>query len=58
MLIKVIENNPGKTTMQFTVVDYSENVKIKLNSKKYRVATSPELMDFITKNELNYFINV
>ena len=58
MLLKVIKENPGKTTLQFTIVDKSSDVKIKLNSKKYRVATTTELMNFIESNELNYFINI
>ena len=58
MLRKVIEENPGKTNLQFTIVDRSNDVKIKLNSKKYRVATTTALMDFIQQNELNYFISI
>ena len=58
MLLKVIKENPGKTTLQFTIVDRANDVKIKLNSKKYRVATTTELMNFIESNELNYFINI
>jgi DNA polymerase-3 subunit alpha len=58
MLRKVIEENPGKTNLQFTIVDRGSDVKIKLNSKKYRVATTPALMEFIQQNELNYFINI
>ncbi|MBO7190170.1 MAG: DNA polymerase III subunit alpha [Alistipes sp.] len=58
MLLKVIKENPGKTTLQFTIVDKSSDVKVKLNSKKYRVATTTELMNFIESNGLNYFINI
>ena len=58
MLLKIIKENPGKTTLQFTIVDRSNDVKIKLNSKKYRVATTTELMNFIESNELNYFISI
>ena len=58
MLHQVIEENPGKTNLQFTIVDKSNDVKIKLSSKKYRIATTPALMEFIQRNELNYFINI
>jgi DNA polymerase-3 subunit alpha len=58
MLLKVIKENPGKTNLQFTIVDKSNDVKIKLSSKKYRIATTPALMEFIQRNELNYFINI
>ena len=58
MLHQVIKENPGKTNLQFTIVDKSNDVKIKLSSKKYRIATTPALMEFIQRNELNYFINI
>ena len=58
MLRERIEANPGKTVLEFTIYDHQENVKIKLNSKKYRVSTSAEFMNFLIKNEFNYFINI
>ena len=58
MLLKAIKENPGKTNLQFTIVDKSNDVKIKLTSKKYRVATTPALMEFIEQNELYYSITM
>ncbi|MBO5673109.1 MAG: DNA polymerase III subunit alpha [Alistipes sp.] len=58
MLVQHIEANPGKTVLEFTIYDHQNDVKIKLNSKKYRVATSSDFMNFLIKNEFNYFINI
>ena len=58
MLLKQIEANPGKTTLEFAIFDHADDVKIKLNSTKFRVSTSVDFMNFITDNEFNYFINI
>ena len=58
MLLEQVKANPGKTTLQLTVIDHQSDVKIKLNSKKYRVSTSAEFMNFLISNEFNYFINI
>ena len=58
MLLEHIVANPGKTVLEFTIYDHQENVKIKLNSKKYRVSTSTEFMNFLINNDFNYFINI
>ncbi len=58
MLLQQIEANPGNTTLEFAIYDHIDDVKIKLNSNKYRVATSVDFMNFITNNEFNYFINI
>ena len=58
MLLEQVKANPGKTTLQLTVIDHQNDVKIKLNSKKYRVSTSAEFMNFLISNEFNYFINI
>jgi DNA polymerase-3 subunit alpha len=58
MLHEQIEANPGKTVLEFNIYDHQEGVKIKLNSKKYRVSTSAEFMNFLINNEFNYFLNI
>ena len=58
MLMEAVKANPGKTTLQLMIVDRQNDVKIKLTSKKYRVATSAEFMNFLVRNEFNYFINI
>ena len=58
MLLEQVQANPGKTVLEFTIYDHTNNVKIKLNSKKYRVTTSAEFMNFLINNEFNYFINI
>ncbi len=56
MLLEVIERNPGKATLQVTVTDVQDNVKVRLMSKGYRVAPTTELMEFLRSNEINYSI--
>ena len=58
MLIEKVEANSGNTTLQFTIVDHQDDVKIKLGSKRYRVAPTADFMNFLETNELNYFINI
>jgi hypothetical protein len=40
------------------IVDKTNNVKIKLSSKKYRVAPTTDFMEFLENNEFNYFLNI
>jgi DNA polymerase-3 subunit alpha len=58
MLLEKATENKGKATLTFTIVDRSNNVKIKLSSKKYRVAPTTEFMEFLENNEFNYFLNI
>ena len=58
MIIEKAENNKGKATLSFTIVDRSSNVKIKLSSKKYRVEPTTEFMEFLDNNGINYFLNI
>ncbi len=57
MLIEKATQNKGKATLAFSIVDRSSGVKIKLSSKKYRVAPTTEFMDFLESNEFNYFLS-
>ncbi len=56
MLLEKAKQNKGKATLAFSIVDHNEGVKIKLTSKKYRVAATHEFMDFLESNEFNYFL--
>ena len=58
MLVDKISASPGKTVLQFTVHDNSEDVKLKLTSKRYRISPTTDLMNFLDSNELNYYINI
>jgi hypothetical protein len=58
MILEQAEQNKGKATLQFTIVDHRDDVKIKLSSKKYRVAPSTEFINFLENNDINYFINI
>ena len=56
MLLEKAKQNKGKATLAFSIVDHNDGVKIKLSSKKYRVAATHEFMDFLESNEFNYFL--
>ena len=58
MILEQAAANSGKATLQFIIVDHKEDVKIKLSSKKYRVAPSTEFINFLESNDINYFINI
>ena len=58
MLLDKFESSKGKTTVSFIIVDRKDGVKIKLNSKRYRVEPSSDFMDFLENNEFNYFLNI
>ena len=58
MILEQVAANSGKATLQFVVVDHNEDVKVKLSSKKYRVAPSTEFINFLDSNDINYFINI
>ena len=58
MILEQAAANSGKATLQFVVVDHNEDVKVKLSSKKYRVAPSTEFINFLDSNDINYFINI
>ncbi len=58
MILEQAAANSGKATLQFVVVDHNEDVKLKLSSKKYRVAPSTEFINFLDSNDINYFINI
>ena len=55
-LIDAMKRMSGKTNVQFIVHDSVDNVKVKLISKKHRVAPTAEFMEFLDSNELNYYI--
>jgi DNA polymerase-3 subunit alpha len=58
MIAKEAEQNPGNVTLGFTIVDRQNDVRVRLSSKRYRVAATTDFMNFLERNELNYFINV
>lgn len=58
MIIAAAKENKGTATLGFTVVDRSDDVKIKLSSKRYRVAPTTDFIEFLENNDINYFINI
>ena len=58
MIVEKATNNKGKASLSFTIVDYNDDVRIRLSSKNFRVAPTTEFMDFLENNDLNYVINI
>ncbi len=58
MLVERATASPGTTLLQFMIHDFNEDVKVKLTSKRFRVAPTTDLMNFLESNELNYYINI
>ena len=55
MLLAAISRNSGKASLQITVTDAHEDVKIRLSSS-YRVEPTTDFMEFLKRNEINYSI--
>ncbi|MBR0362226.1 MAG: DNA polymerase III subunit alpha, partial [Alistipes sp.] len=55
MLLDAISRNSGKASLQITVTDAHEDVKIRLSSS-YRVEPTTDFMEFLKRNEINYSI--
>jgi DNA polymerase-3 subunit alpha len=58
LILETASEHKGKATLQFVIVDHNDDVRIKLSSKKYRVAPSTEFINFLDSNDINYFINI
>ncbi len=58
MLVERATASPGTTLLQFMIHDFNGDVKVKLTSKRFRVAPTTDLMNFLESNELNYYINI
>ena len=57
-LVDVAKCSKGKAQLKFSLRDLQEDVYLSAHSRKYRVALTTELTDFIEKYNLNYSINV
>ena len=56
MLLDIVSRNSGKASLQITVTDMQDDVKIRLASATYRVEPTTEFMEFLKTNEINYSI--
>ena len=57
MLKERIEAAPGKTTIAITVHDYSNDIKVKLSSKQFRVEPTTSFMEFLDLNDIKYTLS-
>ena len=58
LLMEQASKNEGTAQLIFNIYDPTEDVRIKLNSRRYRVAPTVEFMDFLDENEIYYTINI
>ena len=58
MFVDTFQHSEGTAQLYFNIYDPKSDVRIKLNSRKYRITPSVEIMDFLDKNEINYTINI
>lgn len=52
-----IRHNKGNTILRTTICDHTEGVNLNLYSKRYKVALTPQLMDYLDTNELKYTLS-
>ena len=52
-----IRHNKGNTIVRTTIYDPTQGVNLNLYSKRYKVALTPQLMDYLDTNELKYTLS-
>ncbi len=57
-LSELAKESKGKAQLKFSVQDMQEGVYVSAYSRKYRVALTPELAQFIEKHNINYTLSV
>ena len=57
-LAEVAKASKGKAQLKFSVQDMQEGVYVSAYSRKYRVALTPELAQFIEKHNIQYTLSV
>jgi DNA polymerase-3 subunit alpha len=58
MITAAATQNKGKASLCFTIVDRSNDVKVKLRSRSFKIEPSTEFINFLETNDINYFINI
>lgn len=54
---KAVIDNKGKTILRTTVVQRADGVSLNMYSKRFKVALTPELVDFLESNELKFTLS-
>ena len=52
-----IRRNKGNTILRTTVCDRSDGVNLNMYSKRYKVALTPQLVEYLDGNELKYTLS-
>jgi DNA polymerase-3 subunit alpha len=53
----IVKNNSGKIELRIRFVDMEKNISVNLFSRKYRIGITPEMLDFVHNNDLEYFVD-
>ena len=55
----LVKDNPGNIELRMKFIDKEEdrNVEVELFSRKYKIAVTPVLLDFVKNNGLKYYVN-
>ena len=53
----VVKRSKGKATLKITIVDPEEGVSVDMHSRKYKVALTKELSDYLLDSGIKYAIN-
>jgi DNA polymerase-3 subunit alpha len=53
-LVKALKSNKGKKLFNLNVLDYTNQLAVEFFSRKYKIDVTPELLDFIEHQNLDY----
>jgi DNA polymerase-3 subunit alpha len=56
-LSNTVKNNSGKIELRIRFIDNKKSISVDLFSRKYRIGITPEMLNFIKNNGLEYFVN-
>jgi DNA polymerase-3 subunit alpha len=53
----ILKNNPGKTSLKFTIWDENEKIEVNLPSRNTKITISNALLTILQKQQINYKLN-
>ena len=53
----ILKNNPGKTSLKFTIWDENEKIEVNLPSRNIKITISNALLTILQKQQINYKLN-
>ncbi len=52
--VKVVKKNKGNSILRLTILSQENGVNVKMYSRRYKVALTQEMVDFLEKNEVKF----